>query len=193
MKRSKLITSILVIILALAMTVALTGCENEIGDAENGAPVAGIAPPLAAGEEVEIDLSNQDLSDAQVAAKIESGEIPANVTHLNLHYNNLTDSSLLSGLTNLRNLDLGGNSVSDISGLSTLVNLTELDLWRNGISDISALSTLTNLERLRLQNNSISDASVLSGLTNLTWADLFLNHVTDWSPTDHIDYVQGRP
>ena len=188
MKRSKILTSAIVLLLIAALTFALTACE-ENGEGDIVEP----PPPLMPGEEVSIEMNAQGIDDAQLISLIDSGEIPANVTHLRLSENELTDATPLAGLTELRLLDVGGNAITDLTQLAELTNLTNLDLWRNGISDISALSGLTNLTWLRLQNNSISDASPLSGLTNLEWADLFLNHITDWSPVDHVEYVQGRP
>ncbi|WEV63983.1 InlB B-repeat-containing protein [Bifidobacterium sp. ESL0732] len=62
------------------------------------------------------------------------GEIPPAVAYLNqlhtllLHDNQISDVSLLGGLTSLQTLDLSWNAIQDISPLSNLTQLTNLDV-----------------------------------------------------------------
>jgi internalin A len=63
----------------------------------------------------------------------------------------------------------------------------------NTISNITPLAVLTNLETLTIRTTDITDISSLSGLTNLVSLDLSGNEITDWSPVDHVESVQGRP
>jgi len=109
-------------------------------------------------------------------------EYATNVTWLFLDYNQISEISALSGLTELEALGIDDNQISDISPLSGLTNLTMLWLGYNQISDISVLSGLTNLTWLNLDHNQISDISPLSGLTNLTMLWLGYNQISDIYP-----------
>jgi internalin A len=93
-----------------------------------------------------------------------------NLKTLCLCDNQISDISVLSGLTKLTELRLSNNQISDVSALS---NLTNVNIWLsdNQISDISALSVLTKVS-LRLSNNQISDISALAELTELYRLDL---------------------
>ena len=106
----------------------------------------------------------------------------ANLTSLNLGYNQISDISPLAKLNNLTSLDLRNNQISDISPLAKLNNLTSLDLRNNQISDISPLAKLANLTSLNLWNNQISDISPLAKLNNLTSLYLGGNQISDISP-----------
>ena len=103
------------------------------------------------------------------------------LTSLDLGGNNVSDISPLAGLTNLKSLFLGGNSVSDISTLADLTKLTQLELGGNNISDISPLAELTNLTLLFLGGNSVSDISAVANLAKLTRLDLGYNNISDIS------------
>jgi hypothetical protein len=110
-------------------------------------------------------------------------EMP-NITNLNLGFNNLTDISALSNLTQLKELRLHENdNLEDISALNNLTNLETLSLWWTGVSDISALSSLTNLKILELASSkTISDLSPLYNLTNLE--TLEINGISDIQKTE---------
>jgi hypothetical protein len=96
-------------------------------------------------------------------------------------FNEISDISALSGLTNLTRLDLGDNEINDISPLSGLTNLWDLQLSTNQIRDISALSKLTSLPVLGLMDNQISDISTLSKLNNLSSLNLGENQISNIS------------
>jgi len=96
--------------------------------------------------------------------------------------NQITDISLLSGLTNLTELYLGDNQLTDISALSNLTQLTLLSLDYNQLNDISPLSRLTNLSYLSLAYNQIKDIYPLANLTNLFCIALSYNQITEISP-----------
>ena len=120
-------------------------------------------------EVVKVEMVSLNITDEMLAQMVESGEIPADVTHLRLAINSISDVSSLAGLTSLTSLDLWGNNVLDVSPLSNLTNLTELILWGNNFKDISSLSSLTKLERLTLGDNLEfnGDLSVLRNFTDL--------------------------
>jgi len=112
-------------------------------------------------------------------------------TELWLSYNNISDITPLTGLTNLEVLSLGGNNISDLSPLAGLTNLTRLDLWSNNISDLSPLAGLTNLTELWLYENNISDITPLAGLTNLTELWLYENNISDITPLAGLTNLTG--
>jgi len=101
---------------------------------------------------------------------------------LSLDFNQISDISPLSGMTNLTSLSLDSNQISDISLFSGMTNLTDLSLDFNQISDISPLSGMINFTSLSLDSNQISDISLLSGMTNLINLSLGYNQISDISP-----------
>ena len=73
-----------------------------------------------------------------------------------------------------------GNTVqvSDVSMLSGLTQLQSLSLSNTQVSDVNILSGLTQLQWLDLRNTQVSDVSMLSGLTQLQWLSLDGTRVT---------------
>jgi len=140
------------------------------------------------GKAIEIDLSAQDITNQQLAEKIASGEIPANVTKLDLKINSISDISPLSKLTNLTYLDLWGNEVNDVSPLKNLTNLTDLILWGNRFDDISSLDNLTNIVRLSIGDNPQfnGDLSVIRNFVKLTDLGLGGTDQMDFSPLETL-------
>ena len=84
---------------------------------------------------------------------------------LNLGYNNISDISGLSGLTQLTYLNLEKNKIGDISPLAGLKALEYLDLWSNPITDISILTkeNFPNLLYLNLRDTWVRDFSAIDG------------------------------
>ncbi|MDR2571694.1 MAG: sigma-70 family RNA polymerase sigma factor [Oscillospiraceae bacterium] len=157
--------------------------ENSITAPESAVPV-------------EIVLWDQGITNEILAAMVVSGEIPANVTHLNLSSNLITDISPLSELTNLKHLDLARNeNIADLTPLNGLVNLVNLNLYGvnsgnwtldDGILvvnelDLTPLSGLVNLESLNLHMTSTRDITPLSGMTKMQYLDLSFSTLTDIS------------
>ena len=107
-----------------------------------------------------------------------------NITHLNLHNQNLADSDWerITSLVNLQHLDLDSNSISEIpESISALVNLQTLDLDSNSISEIpESISALVNLQKLYLDSNSISEIpESISALVNLQKLYLSSNSISE--------------
>jgi len=102
-----------------------------------------------------------------------------NLTELTIHAANIRDLTPLNNLTNLTYLDLQGNRIREISDLNphSFPNLTILRLRDNQIIDISPLKNFTNLTILGLGSNQITDASPLKSLTNLMDIDLAGNPI----------------
>ena len=161
------------------------------------APKVTIAGQEYSTAETELDLSGQNLTDADL---VSLGQME-NLVSLNLEGNseisdlsplgNLTklqslvlpcpsgisDLTPLSGLTKLATFRMVGNwnnaapanEVKDFRPLSNLNNLTDLELVVTGLEDLSFVSGLTNLTVLRLMGTvTAEDLTALSGLTNLT-------------------------
>ena len=139
-------------------------------------------------ERVTVNVSGQQIDDERLAQMVRSGEIPADVTHLNLRRNKITDISPLAELTQLALFEICGDwelgphgesvTIQDISQLSALVNLCCLYLGHFYTDNFDALGGLNNLVRLVADNNryfrndngSLSGACVLAigNLHNLT-------------------------
>jgi hypothetical protein len=128
---------------------------------------------------VHINRSNLNLTDADLAERIASGDIPAGTTYLWLDNNQITDISPLAQLENLTGLWLYGNNVSDLSPLGNLSRLTVLSVNDNNVTDLEPLANLKRLETLSLEFNSVSDLSPVAGLTNLIELWLGNNQISD--------------
>ena len=156
--------------------------ENALGKAA-GAPIT--ADEIATLTQLEARNTNiSDLTGLEHAHNLErldfSGDWVSGTGLANS--NEISNVSLLSGLTQLTWLDLGGNNISDISPLAELTNLTSLFLYDNSVSDISPVADLTKLTLLHLWGNSVSDISPVADLTKLTSLFLGGNSVSDISP-----------
>ena len=116
----------------------------------------------------------QDLTGLQFAINLRS--------RLDLRDNQISDISLIAGLTELRELEINRNTISDISPVRGLTNLTLLAFKGNQISDISPIAGLINLRGLYISDNPISDISPVRGLTNLTRLYMGDTLVSDISP-----------
>ena len=174
------ITALVVAALSLAifMAFALAACDSRTPAVTDIPPTSPetipptispepVSPPLSESEIVEIDLAEMGVTDEQLAQMIANGEIPADVTHLLLWGNQISDISPLSGLTNLRVLTVAGNQINDLTPLSGLTNLLDLGIASNPISDITPLRELTNLTDLHMLGTQVSDTSPLRGMINL--------------------------
>ena len=127
---------------------------------------------------------------------IKGTEYSTSLFEIVLDYKDLSDGDIapLKYMTNLEVLNLGGNQISDLTLLAGLTSLKELYLFDNGrIAALSPLAKLTKLTRVSLYWNSISDITPLAGLVKLEWLDLTGNPIADWSPVEHVQDVHGRP
>jgi len=118
---------------------------------------------------VSVELIGYNITNQRLAEMVSSGEIPANVTHLNLAANEISDISPLVNLTNLAELNLWGNNVSNLTPLAQKSRLTRLDISSNNFISIAPLRGLTNLTWLSFggSHNFDGDVSHIGGLTNL--------------------------
>ncbi|MBI2530590.1 MAG: leucine-rich repeat domain-containing protein [Candidatus Diapherotrites archaeon] len=99
---------------------------------------------------------------------------------------NISDISILQGLTNLKALGLNDTSVSDISPLAKLTNLDHLTLSGSKVLDISTLSELTALNYLDLGSTSITDISPIKNLKNLEVLDMTKSGISDISQLKNL-------
>jgi len=91
----------------------------------------------------------------------------------------VTDISVLSGLTSLRTLGLRGIQLTDISPISLLLQLQNLFLETHCVVDISPLTSLTLLQKLTIKHSLVSDISALANLTDLTDLKIVNTRVLD--------------
>ncbi|MCR5187131.1 MAG: hypothetical protein K6D97_08495 [Clostridia bacterium] len=173
MKRTRLISTILVILMLLN---ALSPCLNVVFaetinstqvDAGNitlgsndgtveGTNNSGIATYVSYGEfnnklykAIKADLNNQKIDfkydNNSRTISINSND-EAKITALNLNYGGIKDIKDLSKFKNVTELYLSHNDLSEDSNLEELnsMNLSKLDISSNRISDVSKIETLIN-------------------------------------------------
>jgi internalin A len=109
---------------------------------------------------------------------------------INLSSNNISDISVLIGLTSLTFLDLSNNQISNLKPLSYLTNLKKLWLSNNHISDLRPLSGLTLLTELYLQSNQISDLNSISSLNGLLSLGLEKHQMSDLYAIDQLNKLE---
>lgn len=134
---------------------------------------------------IEYSTSLTELTIADVGLtnnEIEPLKYMTNLAKLELHGNNISDISALSGLIKLQELKLSDNHISDITPLSELKNLKILKLGVNNISDISPLKHLINITELHIGVNNISNIDSFDALQNLEFLDVRANKIRDVSP-----------
>ena len=103
------------------------------------------------------------------------------ISHLYLHYNQISNLSGIENLINLEYLNLDSNQISNLFGIENLINLEYLILHYNQISNLSGIENLVNLRFLHLYDNQISDISGIENLVNLRFLYLYDNQISDIS------------
>ncbi|KAJ6362063.1 hypothetical protein OIU78_002460 [Salix suchowensis] len=133
-------------------------------------------------------LKHLDVSSNYIVGEIPYA-LPPNATHINLAYNNLSQSIPLSlpSVELLRHLNLSHNSLSGPVGnvFTGLQNLKEIDLsYNNFTGDLpSSFGSLTNLTKLFLQNNQFTGSVVYLATLPLTDLNIQTNHFSGVIPT----------
>ncbi len=105
-----------------------------------------------------------------------------NLSEIIVSNNNLTDLSVLSGITSLEKITFHNNKVKDISFLKNLKNVTVVCADKNGISDLSPLSGLTKLEEFWAYGNNFTDISPLKNCKKLRCVNIGGSFIEDVSP-----------
>lgn len=110
------------------------------------------------------------------------------LSELLLYGNNITDITVIGGLTKLINLNIEDNQVSDISPLANCEKLFSIRASNNQITDISALVQLPKLEYLIVDNNQITDVSCVPDFQKLSKMTLYLvgNPIEDTSILEEL-------
>ncbi|MCL1789769.1 MAG: protein kinase [Peptococcaceae bacterium] len=128
-------------------------------------------------------LDNKGITNTKLAAMVQSGEIPNNVTTLYMRGNkNLSDITPLRSLTGLTFLNICDNNINDLTPLKSLTKLTNLYLSINNISDLTPIQSLTDLTILHISRNKIHNLTPLRSLTNLTYLEATNNTINDLTP-----------
>lgn len=102
------------------------------------------------------------------------------VGDLRLLHDNLTDISVLKGMSTLWLLRLDSNDITDVSPLSGLP-VSQLTLNNNPITDISPLAKMESLNYLEINGCPITNISALKGVKNLEYLGISGTNVTDIS------------
>lgn len=106
----------------------------------------------------------------------------AQIQHLDLKEQGITDLSGIEYFTGLEQLQLQENQIQDLKPLQNLTHLTELWLSKNKVTDLTPLKGLTALKTLLLTNNAVNDLQPLKGLQNLDQLVFENNKVKDLTP-----------
>lgn len=118
-----------------------------------------------------------------------------NLMHLEMNYApKLVDITPLAGLTRLKVLDLKNTRVQDLEALAKLSGLEWLYLSDSKrVNDISPLKNLTNLRILTLNGcNGVRDITALSKLTKLTILNLSgLEEISDISTLSNLTQLRN--
>ena len=89
------------------------------------------------------------------------------ITWIFLDWNELTDISPLSSLTQLTKISFSGNQVFDLTPLSSLENLKNITAINNNIENIEPLTNLNNIEYICLDGNRLTSINEISNWTKL--------------------------
>lgn len=134
-----------------------------------------------------LNLASKGLTDSD----IKDLKYMTSVTEIILSYNELTDLSPLSGLTQLQKLTYHNNKVKDLSYAKNLKKLKVLGAENNGISDLSPLSGMTELTEIWLKNNNFSDVTPLKNCTKVQYLSIAKNPVSDCSAFSGMKKLKG--
>ncbi|HAO5739025.1 TPA: LPXTG cell wall anchor domain-containing protein [Listeria monocytogenes] len=145
------------------------------------------------------DIVSQNELDQQIGINVpdegikelEGVQYLNNISNLFVHYNEITDISVISELSNLKYVYLDENPINDFSPLSDLTNLEELSLGATQITDISVLSNLTNLTGLSLHDNQLNNLDALSSLQNLKILNLIETQTSDISALSGLTKLEN--
>ncbi len=130
-----------------------------------------------------IDANDSDVSD------LSGTEHCVNVSEIFLWNNSVRDVTPLAGLANLTRLQMAWNQIGDIDALAGLVNIEQLLLDNNSVTDISALTGMSKLTDVNLSNNQISDTAALAGKPDMQFLRLAYNDISDIGPLIGMNHL----
>jgi serine/threonine protein kinase len=153
-----------------------------------------VVPPPTASRNTSVPIVRsffkQNITNEKLSNIVRSGEIPANVTGLDLFCNQISNIAPLASFIGLTWLYLRNNQISDIRMLIPFADLRDIDLGYNRISNIRPLISLTRLTVLDLEHNQISDIAPLTSLVALTWLDVSNNQINDVRPLSSLTNLE---
>ena len=106
---------------------------------------------------------------------------------------NLKNWEEIRKLKRLEILAIENSNITNIEPLKYLTELKFLCLDNSNVEDIAPLEKLINLKSLYLNSTNVKDIAVLKNLVNLEELQIAGVKISDWSPVDHVDKVEGRP
>ena len=89
------------------------------------------------------------------------------ITWIFLDWNELTDLTPLSSLTELTKISFSGNTVTDLTPLASLENLRNLTAINNKIETLEPIANLSNIDYICLDGNKLTSIQETSNWTNL--------------------------
>ena len=107
-----------------------------------------------------VNISSNRISDISLLSKS-----AGTMKKLYFHYNNVSDISALSGMTNLKYLGFDHNRVGDLDALSGLKSLEVLSASFNEIYGIRGLENANKLQYIYLDHNQIYDMTAIATLS----------------------------
>jgi Leucine-rich repeat (LRR) protein len=113
------------------------------------------------------------------------------IDSIDISHAEISDLSILSGMTNLKKISAYDNDITDLSPLITLERIEELYLVSNKISDIDPLLALRQLTVLRLDGNQVQNIEILPKLKRLNRLGLDNNKIRDFTPISKLDDIQS--
>ena len=120
-----------------------------------------------------LDLYENGIADAQAL------EVLTSLTHLDLSFNVLRNTTLVAEMPQMKELYLVNNKISEIGPeIASLQDLTLLELGDNRIRKISNVAQLPSLNSLWLARNKITTLEGLSGLSSLRVLSMQCNRLT---------------
>ena len=110
------------------------------------------------------------------------------ITWIFLDWNELTDLTPLSSLTELTKISFSGNTVTDLTPLASLENLRNLTAINNNIETLEPIANLSNIEYICLDGNKLTSIQEISNWTNLEEIS-FSNKLIEQIP--NLEQLQG--
>jgi serine/threonine protein kinase len=131
--------------------------------------------------------SGKDITNASLAAMVTNGELPADLTWLQLDDNIISDITPLKTLTGLIYIDLRENGVESLSSLSSMAELQALFVSDNPVRDLTPLQSLESLRVLRLSRTKVTDLTPLKALPKMRSLCLDGTAVSDYTPLQSMN------
>jgi hypothetical protein len=136
------------------------------------------------------DEQNDDYTDT---AEVKLPRNAADVTHLNLFYNDIKGCNGLGPdrWPNLMRLTLASNDIKSIKGVAAAPHLRYLDVSDNDVKELDDLSGMPGLQWLNLHHNDLRGSTFggIEGLGRcqfLTWLCLSSNDLTTLRGVEHL-------